>query len=549
MAARRSVESAGGSVRSVQPNLGMMVADVVCPGSLAGAPGIAAHTKDGALRPQSLGEDAAPGVGSLARVADVIGARELWRRGITGKGVGIAVIDTGVAPHPTLDEKKLTFGPDLSVESQIPELRDFDTYGHGTHMAAVMAGREGPERAGKEYDSDAEQYFYGIAPDARILSLKVANHYGAADVSQVIAAIDWVVQYQYTLGMNIRVINLSYGTPSEQDPLLDPLAYAADVAMLHGITVVCAAGNDRTGQRGLINPAYHANVLAVGAAGLKKGAPTNAYHDMSNWEVASFSSVQGGEAAPDRAPDVVAPGVSIISARVPGSNVALANPQAAVGEWGIRGSGTSQAAAVVSGAAALLLQDRPGLQPPQLRQLLYDSAHTLWDQDLGAQGGGMVDLVSAVDGQYPSYPTQVSSKGTGTLEDARGGVHLVINNEALIGEQDIMGNEWDSVRMRSLTQGLATWRNSSDGAAWNSSVWAATSWATTMDEVWEGRRWMGRRWMDAEWTSESWAGVPWTDASWASKQWTDAGWTGGGWGTEIDLMGLTTDLWSTAHWK
>ena len=145
-------------------------------------------------------------------------------------------------------------GPDLSFDSQAPNLTDIDTYGHGTHMAGLIAGRDAAIPPGKE--DEADHYFVGAAPGARIVSIKVAASDGATDVSQVIAAIDWIVQHRNSDGLNIRVLNLSFGTDGTQDYQLDPLAYAAEVAWHHGIVVVVAAGNSGFGTPQLNNPAY-----------------------------------------------------------------------------------------------------------------------------------------------------------------------------------------------------------------------------------------------------------------------------------------------------
>jgi serine protease AprX len=150
---------------------------------------------------------------SMANVTLGTGAQAWWNAGYTGKGVDVALIDSGVTPVAGLDAPgKLVNGPDLSLDSQSPSLRYLDAYGHGTFMAGLIAGKDS---------------YRGMAPDARLVSVKVGAADGAVDVSQVIAAIDWVVQHAHDPGLNIRVINLSYGTNSLQDPSTDPLELAA----------------------------------------------------------------------------------------------------------------------------------------------------------------------------------------------------------------------------------------------------------------------------------------------------------------------------------
>ena len=123
---------------------------------------------------------------TMREVRSAIGADTLWSRGYTGRGVGVALVDTGVVPVPGLDSGNVTNGADLSFESQAPSLRYLDTFGHGTHLAGIIAGRTsgGPLNLDK---------FQGVAPDAKLTSLKMAASDGAVDVSQVIAAVDWVV--------------------------------------------------------------------------------------------------------------------------------------------------------------------------------------------------------------------------------------------------------------------------------------------------------------------------------------------------------------------
>jgi serine protease AprX len=195
------------------------------------------------------------------------GAASWWNAGVTGSGVDVALIDTGVSPVEGLATTgKIVYGPDLSLESQAPDLRNLDTNGHGTFMAGIIAGKDGALTS--PYGDAPASAFRGVAPDARIVSVKVGVADGGTDVSQVIAAIDWVVQHRNDNGLNIRVINLSYGTNSAQDYQIDPLAFAVEQAWKAGIFVVAATGNEgyvfKTGS--LTSPASDPRILAVGAS-------------------------------------------------------------------------------------------------------------------------------------------------------------------------------------------------------------------------------------------------------------------------------------------
>ena len=253
--------------------------------------------------------------------------------GYTGQGVDVAVIDTGVSPVPGLNSPgKVINGPDLSLESQNPNLQYLDTNGHGTFMAGLIAGNDGQPGG-----------YRGVAPDARIVSLKVAVADGGADVSQVIAAIDWVVQHRNDNGMNIRVINLSYGTNSTQPYTVDPLAYAVEQAWKAGIVVVAAAGNSGyqrgANAQGLADPAYDPEIVAVGSA------DTMGTATPSDDQVASYSAGAASCSSDCRGPDLLAPGSHMQGLRVPGSYIDQNNPSAVLGDNYFRGSGTSEATA------------------------------------------------------------------------------------------------------------------------------------------------------------------------------------------------------------
>ena len=170
-------------------------------------------------------------------------------------------------------------------------------------MAGIIAGLDSECTSVNSSDSSD---FIGMAPDAQIVSLKVANALGQTTVAQVLVAISWVVQHQNT-SMNIRVINLSYGTDTNTAYVMDPLAYAAEQAWLSGIVVVVAAGNEGNNSDGLDDPAIDPYVIAVGAA------DTENTMAVSNDQPASFTSEGDGT----RNPDLSAPGTHIVSLRDP----------------------------------------------------------------------------------------------------------------------------------------------------------------------------------------------------------------------------------------
>ena len=214
--------------------------------------------------------------------------------------------------------------------------------------------------------------YRGMAPGARIVSVKVGVADGGVDVSQVIAAITWVTEHAHDPGLNIRVINLSYGTNSLQSYRLDPLAYAAEQAWKAGIVVVVAGGNTGyqkgRGAPGLANPAYDPYLISV-AASDSQYTMTQADDTIASYS-ASGNGLDGG-----KDPDLAAPGAHIQGLRVPGSFLDEHHPGAVFGGRFFRGSGTSEAAAIVSGAVALLLDAVPQATPDMVKEALTSFRH------------------------------------------------------------------------------------------------------------------------------------------------------------------------------
>ncbi len=251
--------------------------------------------------------------GDMTNVTKLTGAQQFWKNGYYGQGIDVALLDSGVLPvNGLMTPNKLVIGPDLSLESQVSNLTHLDTFGHGTHMAGIIAGRDSGTTP-STYTTDNTR-FLGMAPGSRLVSLKLADAHGSTDVSQVIAAIDWIIEHGQENGLNIRVLNLSFGTDSAQDYRLDPLAHATEVAWSRGVVVVVSAGNGDGTRLGLANPAYDPAVIAVGAQNTKGTA------DRSDDTVPAFSQ-RGATALGMRAPDLVAPGVSVVSLRAKASFV------------------------------------------------------------------------------------------------------------------------------------------------------------------------------------------------------------------------------------
>jgi serine protease AprX len=503
---------------------------------LRGLPGVVSVSPDRAVKPMSvvpaLGYDPAD-TGSLSSISQIVAAQAGWARGYTGQGVDVAVIDTGVARVSGLSATgKVIDGPDLSFDSPATATQGVDAFGHGTHMASIIAGRDTDAVASATGCStclNTSGYsdttkFVGIAPNARIVNVKVGAADGAADVSQVIAAIDWVTQHAHDPGMNIRVLNLSFGTESTQAYTIDPLAQAAEQAWKHGIVVVAAAGNDGKLTETLANPAYDPYVLAVGA-----DDPVSTLTSTDD-KVAKFA--QHGTAA--RPADVVAPGISVLGLRVPGSYVdTLAENTGKVGTRFQRGSGTSEATAVVSGVAALLAQKFPNANPDAIKALIKATATPLpkgsdpvKTELYSGKGIPNADKALAVTSVAASQ-AYTNSSGTGTLDAARGGVYVASNGVALTGQRDIFGNAFSSASMAALQTSASSWSGGNwNGSRWSGDGWSGSRWSGT---TWAGTDWAGSRWSGSRWSGMTWDGSRWSGTGWSGSRWTSTGWTGSRW--------------------
>ena len=520
------VEGAGHEVREAVDDLGGTVVrrlgiissfEAKVPGdkvaSLKRTPFVGSVTLNSSIRMLSHDDDReydpAQDISSMFSITEEItGASEFWKNGYTGDGVGVAMVDSGISPVPgLLTPGKVVNGPDLSFESQSRFLRHLDTFGHGTHMAGIIAGRD--FSAPRWFQRGSSVPFLGMAPDAHVINVKVADANGATDVSQVIAAIDWVVQHRNDPDLSIRVLNLSFGTDGVQDYRLDPLAHAAEVAWRKGIVVVVAAGNGGYGSNKLNNPAYDPYVLAIG------GADANGTYDHSDDTIPSFSSC--GDAT--RGPDLVAPGKSVVSLRSFFSTADRLNPAARVGNRFFRGSGTSQAAAVVSGAAALLIEQRPAVTPDQIKALLTSTANGLEEASAACQGAGILDLREALGAPTPNaIQNHAVSTGLGSLDAARGSARITDEGVVLEGEIDVFGNAWDAASWAAKSWSGSAWT----GGTWNGKSWTGSSWS---GKSWSGKSWSAIDWLQGSWSGESWSGKSWSSKSWSGKSWSSDQWS------------------------
>jgi serine protease AprX len=433
---------------------------------------------------------------TVGNVRDDVNFGELPRTvNPTGRGVGIALIDTGVAPVAGLQSGNVVNGPDLSFDSQDPSTRHVDGFGHGTHLAGLISART--------------REVTGLAADAKLTSIKVGASTGAVDVSQVIAGIDWATAHRNDDPRNpIRVMVLAYGTDSTQKYTVDPLSAAVENAWRAGITVIVAGGNDGLKAK-LLNPATDPFVIAVGAL------DDNGTASSSDDKVADFSS--GGTS--ERSLDLVSAGQSLLSLRAPGSFIDTNYPSARVGTEYFVGSGSSQAAAVAAAVTADLLEVFPTLTPDQIKTVFKLSAPYIAAQN--RINYRVLDIYRAwrAYSQSPrsyspgtSAQTFVRSTGTGTLEGSRGTVHVSDGTVQLTGENDIFG-PFSTKSWATASAAQKAWT----GGTWMGHDWTGTGYTTDASGLpsWNGRAWTGRAWSGRAWSGQSWSAVSWQNAGWS----------------------------------
>jgi serine protease AprX len=275
-----------------------------------------------------------------------------------------------------------------------------------------------------------------------------------------------------------------------------------------GIVVVASVGNDGPTDARVSDPAIDPYIIAVG------GADTLGTMGQKDDLVGTFSS--RGDAV--RHADLLAPGRSIGSLRDPGSYVDVNYPTGLVADGTgrfFKGSGTSQAAAVVSGAAALLLQQRPTLTPDQVKKLLTSTAQPLTGADPIGQGAGELNVKAASEAKTPAtVQTFARALGTGSLEGARGSAHVAdaATGIDLTGEQDIMGQPWKPATWTIAAAAGTGWT----GGTWNGNLWTGSDWTGTSRaaRTWSARTWSARTWSGSTWTSRTWSGGYWCSKAW-----------------------------------
>lgn len=468
------------------------------------------------------------------RIQHVVRADKLWNEGITGDGVTVALLDTGVyAQHPDLqgpNGSRVIACEDLTSEAGT-EAECADTFGHGTFMAGLIAGN-GASSNGK---------YSGAAPESNIASIKVAGFDGSTDIAKILAGVQWAVAHQSTY--NIKVLNLSLGSDSAQDYRLSPLNYAVERAWKAGITVVVSAGNSGPDGLTVMKPGDDPYVITVGAS------DDQGTMSIGDDRVPVFSSRGPTRSNGLAKPDVVSPGVHTTSLRSPGSAIDQQyGSTAAVDGNYFKGTGTSMSTATVSGVVAQILEANSSLNPDQVKHRLMSTAREIADSDRYAVGKGLIDAYGAARSlsRLEANVGVIGSTGLGLLELDRGSIGFELEVVTPLGQIAMHGEYTPQLNPDYIDAtnpaGLVPWNASSwktDG--WDASSWKASSWKT---EDWAASSWKASSWKGTTWEASSWKGTEWNNVDWEASSWKVDDWEASSW-----KASSWKSVWYAAAWE
>ena len=398
-----------------------------------------------------------------------VGAPIDWVNG-TPMAPTIAIVDSGIDATRS-DVAGRVLGQ-VNLASLPGNKLTGDGYGHGTFVAGIAAG-------------SAPRYA-GVAPKANLMSVDIMNDQGEATVADVVAAADWILQNKTTY--NIKVANFSLHAVSRASVQFDPIDQAVEKLWLNGVTVVAASGNyavDGAASGVQFAPGNDPFVITVGAAdiGTQVGGRDDTAAPWSAWGYTPDGFMK---------PDIAAPGRYMVGP-VPTSGVLYSQRPASVTSPGyMQLSGTSFAAPVVAGAAAMLLGQHPTWTPDQVKGALMLTATPEPKVKLGQLGVGDVNIASARALRLNHIPNP---------------------NAAL---DHFVGAAADGTAVFNA----AAWASAAkNDAAWSDAAWSDAAWS---DAAWASVAWASAAWSDAAWASAAWASAAWSDAAWSDAAWSDA---------------------------
>ncbi|MCU1463878.1 MAG: peptidase and in kexin sedolisin [Acidimicrobiales bacterium] len=435
------------------------------------------------------------------------GATKLHADGNIGRGINVAVLDTGISNLPDF-AGRLVGGVDLSGEGNPFQ----DSYGHGTFVAGLIAGN----------GASSNGAYIGEAPGAGLVSIKVAGASGQTDIATVIAGVGWAIANQSRL--SIGVLNISLGAMPTGSTVLNPLDRVVELAWLRGIVVVVSAGNAGPFNGTILSPGDDPLVITSGALD-DQGTADTTDDTMTDFSSAGPTSADGWYK-----PDLVAPGRSVISVRAPGSTVDVNNPSARIGSGNFVGSGTSFSAAITSGAAALVLRSSGNGKPDTVKGRLVSSTA------LGPVGNPFVDGAGALDvyGAVVDWSGAKLSQSPPLLPTPPGASISLASTYAK--------SFWSSSAWNGTAWNGSAW----NGSAWNGSAWNGSAWNGS---AWNGSAWNGSAWNASFWTGAAWNGSAWNGSAWNGAAWNGSAWNGSAWNGAWNGGAWNGSAWNGSAWN
>ena len=440
---------------------------------LASQPGVLAVSLNGTTKPQSLGFK--PN-GLETSYNQSVNTPQVWNHA-TGKGVGVAVIDTGIAGG-LADFRRGDGSGSRVVASAVtnPDATTAeDTYGHGTHVAGLLAG----DSSARGADDPLRGRYAGTAPDASLISIKASDDHGDASVLDVIYGIEFAVEHKDEF--NIRVLNLSLESTVAESYRTDPLDAAVEAAWFQGIVVVTAAGN-RGSDADAVDYAPGNDPYAISVGAVDDQGTKQTKDDLrTDWS--SRGTTQDGYAKPD----LYAPGARMVSNLAPDSDFTSMCPDCVSGDGQyIRAGGTSMSAPVVAGVVATILEEHPSWTPDQVKGALANNLRSL------PGGGHELDALAAFQASKRELTSNVGLEPNEIVDPATGEV------------------AWDRSR----------WSRS----RWSRSRWSRSRWSTATGSL--SPSWAGASYVcDCEVVDPETGEVDPTRSRWSRSRWSRSRWS------------------------
>ncbi len=416
---------------------------------------------------------------------DTTGATLLHEQGITGHGITVAVIDSGIDYHT-----------DISGRLIAAPFGEGDAYGHGTHVAGIIGG--------DGFSSNGE--LEGMAPGVDLINLRVSDENGGAYEFDVVEALQWVHENQEAY--NIRIINLSLNSSVEDSYHNSGLDAAVEILWFNGVVVVASAGNKGPGggrNTAKTAPANDPYIIVVGASDEKGNS------DRNDDSQAPFSA-HGSTTEKYNRPDLLAPGTDIYSTLSPNSPWGVNYPdRLAFEDQYIRLSGTSMATPVVSGAVALMLSYEPDLTPDQVKYRLLETGSHI----------GNTPYLYAYDAVFSGMYESYSSGAT---------PHMLLAKMAMIaywasvnGDENI---DWENVSWEAVNWNAVNW----NAVNWNAVNWNAVNWNAVN---WNAVNWNAVNWNAVNWNAVNWNAVNWNAVNWNAVNWNAVNWNAVNWNAVV----------------